>query len=134
MPEAQEQALVVAPKAVQKRKPRSAKGIAQLQAKTHAEYFPEIFREFYVQLKDRVAKGDIDALKMVADIAKLTGKNSPLVSVTTNVQQNNTSVNTGRDRRFEGIVRKLELKEQEQSRLRSDVQDAEFEDVEPDAS
>lgn len=110
------------------RKPRSARGIAKLQAKVHAEYFPDIFKEFYVQLEKRVKTGDMDALEMVAKIAKLTEKNG---GVNVNViQQNNTAnVNVGRDRRFESIVRKLDQRDHEQSRPISDVQDAEFEDI-----
>lgn len=106
------------------------KGIAALQAKTHAEYFPDICESFYKQLKKRVDNGDPDALKLVADIAKLTSKNSPLVAINNNVQQNNTTVNNGRDRRFESIVRRLEERDLEQkAHPTSDVADAEFEDV-----
>jgi hypothetical protein len=114
-------------KKVQKRKPRSARGIAALQAKVHAEHFPEIYKKFYMGLEKAVEKNEEWAIKLVADIAKLTGKNSPLVTVNNNLQQNNTTVNQGRDRRFEAIVRKLE--DRDSQRPISDVQDAEFEDV-----
>jgi hypothetical protein len=122
-------ALVPTSSKVQKRKPRSAKGIAQFQSKVHAEYFPDIYKAFYLKLKDAVEKGEEWAIKLVAEMAKLTGKAS-LVTVNNNLQQNNTTVNRGRDRRFEAIIRKLEDRDNEQ-RLHpiSDVQDAEFEDV-----
>lgn len=121
-------ALVPSPKKVLKRKPRSAKGIAQYQAKVHAEHWPAILDAFYVKLKEAAIRGEEWALKTIAEIAKLTGKAS-LVTVNNNLQQNNTTVNQGRDRRFESIIRKLEDRDHEQSRPISNAVDAEFEDV-----
>ena len=117
------------------RKPRSGKAIAKFQAKVHSEEFPDIFREFYKQLKIRVAKGDMEAMKMVADIAKLTGKNAG-VTINNNVNQSNVQVaNNGRDRRFESIVRQLDARDHTASESRTSdagIQDAEFEDVNAD--
>jgi hypothetical protein len=116
------------------RKPRNAKGLAKLQAKVHTEMFPDIFKEFYAQLATKVKKGDPEALKMVAEIAKLTGKNA---GITINNVQNNSnnavSVGGGRNRRFESIIRQLEARDQEGRISDVDAVDAEFEDVSADS-
>lgn len=129
---AEEKALVVAPKEKGLGKKTSQRAVARHIQQAIAQRAPSLVDKAMNALENKLQANDLMAVTIVGKILGF-GNDGPSTVINNNINNNNL-VNGGGRGRSMSFERIIQTREEEEARLRdarptSDVQDAEFEDV-----